>query len=338
MMETAPGLRSRLPLKLDAFGAVDIGRKRKHNEDAVLLRPDLQLYVLADGAGGHNAGNVASALATTSVANFFEETEESFKALPLIDQFGLSVGERRLVAAVQRANRDIIDISKTSNKHKGMGSTVVALSISAAHGIAHVAHVGDSPCYRIRGGELEQLTVDHSLLNDVLETRPDVDDVSLARLPRHVVTRALGMEARVRVSVRSHNVLTGDRYLLCSDGLTNELEDDQIAEVLRLQKPAEAQVRLLLDLALESGAEDNLAALVLACEVSPAASPSSWPKRRTSQRPPMITLVDSAEGDGPDTGPEIVIVGVENLPDVVPPGSANQELLEALQAIRFAKG
>jgi serine/threonine protein phosphatase PrpC len=331
--------RSRLPLKLDAYGSVDIGRRRKHNEDAVLLRPDLLVYVLADGAGGHNAGNVASALATTSVANFFETTEAAMAGAPDVDRFGLSKGERRLAAAIQRANRDIVDISKTSNKHKGMGTTIVAISVTVDHGVMHVAHVGDSRCYRWRAGELEQLTYDHSLINDVLETRPEVDDMALERLPPNVVTRALGMEDRVRVSVRSFRMLTGDRYLLCSDGLTDELDDDQLAEVLKLEKPAEDVVHLLIDMANQSGGEDNIGALVIRCEVAPSSPSSSWPRRRTSvhPRPEMTTLIDAAEGDARDADPEIVIVGVEHAPDVVPAGSANRELLDALEALKFAK-
>lgn len=338
MSETSAS-RSRLPLKLDAFGAADIGRRRRHNEDSILLRPDLHLYVLADGAGGHNAGNVASALATTSVANFFEATEQSLEGQPDVDRFGLSTGERRIAAAIQRANRDIVEISKTSNKHKGMGTTVVALSVSPGHGVIHVAHVGDSRCYRWRAGELEQLTYDHSLINDVLETRPEVDDASLDRLPRNVVTRALGMEERVRVSVRSHRMLTGDCYLLCSDGLTDELDDDQIAEVLKLDKPAEELVRLLIGMANESGGADNIGALVVSCQVAPGGPSSSWPRRRTSvhPRPEMTTLVDSAEGDARGVAPEIVIVGVEQVANVVPAGSGNQELLDALEALKFAK-
>ncbi len=332
--------RARVPLRVDVFGAADIGKRRTHNEDTVLLRPDLLLYVLADGAGGHNAGNVASAVATTSVANFFESTEAQFRERPELDDFGLSKGERRLAMAIQRANHEIVEISKTSNKHKGMGTTIVAVSISPNFGVLHIAHVGDSRCYRWRAGELEQITVDHSLVNDVLETRPDIDDASLARLPRNVVTRALGMEERVRVAVRSCRMLTGDKYLLCSDGLTDELDDDQLADVLRLDKPPEELVKVLIDMANASGGEDNVSAILLTCAMAPSTSASSWPRRRTSvhPRPDMTTVVDAREqsASGPDD-PEIVILGMQSLPDIVPGGSANAELLEALEALRFAK-
>src|SRR3984957_14393686 len=180
-----------------AAGASDIG-EREHNEDHVLLRPELGLLLLADGAGGHNAGNVASALATTTVANVFETSATSLADRPEIDAFGLWTTARRLATAIQRANAEVIDVAKKTKKYQGMGTTLVAAAFSEDGTYVHVAHVGDSRCYRLRGGMLGLLTHDHSLLNDVLETHPDADDALLARMPRHVVTRALGMEESVR--------------------------------------------------------------------------------------------------------------------------------------------
>src|ERR1700690_2790035 len=133
-----------LPLKLTAAGATDIGRVRRHNEDAILLRPDLSLFILADGAGGHNAGNVARALATTAIANFFESTGHARDGAeePDLDAFGLAIAARRLAASLQKANEDILDIAKTSNKLRGMGTTAVAVSCFPNTGMIHIAHVG----------------------------------------------------------------------------------------------------------------------------------------------------------------------------------------------------
>jgi hypothetical protein len=139
-----------LALTIRAAGATDIGRVRKHNEDTVLLRDDLQLYIVADGAGGHNAGNVASALATTAIANFFENTQKDVDSIPEYDEFGFSTGARRLARAIQRANRDIIEIAKSSMRHRGMGTTVVAAWARPELGVIHLGHVGDSRCYRHR--------------------------------------------------------------------------------------------------------------------------------------------------------------------------------------------
>src|SRR5262249_16615430 len=128
------------PLRLTAAGATDIGRRRKHNEDAVLLRPDLNLYLLADGAGGHNAGNLASALAVTSIANSCEAAVESAGPHDKmeVDDFGLWVQARRLAVAVQKANRDIVEIAKTAKERKGMGSTIVAALFAPASAMLHL--------------------------------------------------------------------------------------------------------------------------------------------------------------------------------------------------------
>src|SRR5579872_6930749 len=141
----------------EGAGATDIGQ-REHNEDQILLRPELGLFLLADGAGGHNAGNVASALATTTVANVFETSATMLIDHPEIDSFGLWTVARRLSAAIHRANAEIIEIAKKSAKYQGMGTTLVAIAFSPDGDVVHVAHVGDSRCYRLRNGEIEALT------------------------------------------------------------------------------------------------------------------------------------------------------------------------------------
>jgi protein phosphatase len=304
-----------------AAGATDIGQ-RKHNEDHVLVRPELGLFLLADGAGGHNAGNVASALATTTVANVFETSAASLADRPEIDAFGLSTTARRLSAAIHRANAEIIDIAKRSERYHGMGTTLVALAVSPDADAVHVAHVGDSRCYRWRAGELEALTVDHSLMNDVLELEPNADDALLANAPRHVVTRALGMEERLRVSVRSLRARAGDVCLLCSDGLTGALDDDAIAEILSEPRTPDEHVRALLQKALDAGAQDNVGAVVVVFRDT-ASSP---PRRRSSLRPPAPHMPPPRPPFG--SAPEIIIVGVET--HVVPAESADATLLDAV--------
>ena len=307
-----------------AAGATDIGQ-RDHNEDHVLVRPELGLFLLADGAGGHNAGNVASAIATTTVANVFESSATALAGRPEIDDLGLWTVARRLAAAVRRANSEIIEIAKKTAKYHGMGTTIAALAFSPDGDVVHVAHVGDSRCYRLRGGLLEPLTVDHSLVVDVLETFPDADDSLLARVPRHVVTRALGMEESVRVSTRSLRVVPGDVYLLCSDGLTDVLDDWRIEEILCEDVSVENHVRALIDASLRGGGQDNIAAVVVACHETDVR-----PLRRPSVRPPEPLPVMR---DPMSSAPEIIIVGVET--HVVPTESASASLLDALG--RFAR-
>jgi len=312
-----------------AAGGTDIGQ-REHNEDHVLLRPELGLYVLADGAGGHNAGNIASALATTTVANLFETTASSLIKRPEVDQFGLWTIARRLSAAIHSANAEIIDISKRAKKYHGMGSTVVALAFSPEGDMVHVAHVGDSRCYRMRHGILERMTTDHSLMVDVLETHPDADDALVERMPQNIITRALGMEESIRVPVRSLRAYDGDVYLLCSDGLSGALSDEQIEEILQRPGVPSDHVRALIDAALAAGAHDNIATIVLRCRETEVP-----PQRRASNRPPgqLVDAPPSTHRVPLASAPEIIIVGVET--HVVPANSANANLLDALG--RFAR-
>jgi protein phosphatase len=334
---------SKSPLRVQAAGDSEKG-SREHNEDTVMLRPDLSLYLLADGAGGHNAGNIASALAVTTVAHYFEETADEAAILPEYDELGLSTSARRLATAIQHANRAIIDVAKTSQRYRGMGTTLVAVFPEPARSVVHVGHVGDSRCYRVRNGHIEQLTHDHTLINDVLALRPDMPDEQLARMPRNVITRALGMSKAVRVSVRSYELLAGDHLVLCSDGLSDEIDDAQIVEVLGLAKTPEEQVHLLLNLANEGGADDNIAVAILACDLAPGAT--SLPKRKSSRpRPirrrtaPVHLETPAAEARpvyGDEEYPEIIIVGESITEDsspsihIVPAESASADILHAI--------
>jgi len=298
----AEGTRSWLPLEISASFALDIGKGRAHNEDTVLMRPDLSLYVLADGAGGHNAGNVASAIATSSIANYCERFAQ--EPLGEIDPFGTPRALRRLATALHKANKDVIDIARSSNKLKGMGSTVVATIFDAQSGMLHVAHVGDSRLYRLRDDVLEQLTVDHSLYNDALEMRPDVGDAVLMKMPRNVVTRALGMDESIRAAARTHRMFSGDRYLVCSDGLSDALSDEDIQRVLSPWDKPENLTKGLISAALAANAADNIAVIVIACELAQGAQA---PEKPASIRPPP-----PAQGSS-DSAPEIIILDVQEL-------------------------
>ena len=329
-----PVLRERL--RIAAAGITDIGRGRKHNEDTVLVRRDLELYIVCDGAGGHNAGNVASALATTSIANAFETSADQLHDRPDVDNFGLFVDARRLASAIHKANTDVVEIAKGSQKFRGMGTTVVAVAPSLGSGVIHVAHVGDSRCYRWRLGQMEQLTHDHSLLNDVLERWPDTDDAALAKLPRNVVTRALGMEEAVRVSVRSYDLLDGDRYLLCSDGLTDTLDMDTMGRLVGDNKTPEQLVKRLIDSGNMAGAKDNLAALILICDLGPGGAKGSTkmrPARRRLATRSEEEIRAEMERSRETSEPEIIIIEVEESPTIVPASSSNEEWLETLDTL-----
>ncbi len=309
-------------LKLRAAGLTDIGR-RPTNEDVVLVRSDLGLYAVADGAGGHRSGEVASALAARSLSNYFGATVKQTHAQPEFDRFGIPQGARRLSSAILKANQDVIEVARGSSLHKGMGATVVAACFSPRSGLMHVGHAGDSRCYRMRSGHLELLTQDHSLLTDVLEQRPDLDDTVLARLPKNIVTRALGLDPKLRISLRSYPVVGGDRYLLCSDGLSGPVEAPAIAAALQEATSLEAICKKLVELAKHSTGNDNIAALVIECTEGPDAD---------SVPPPPAGVLRMAREADARADPELLILGIEEL-DSFDSSSASDDLIHALEAL-----
>ena len=323
--------------EVDAASEKNIG-SRSYDEDGVLVRPDLGLFAVADGAGGENAGNVASSIALAGIARHFETTREAMATAPVFDVLGLPTLARRLSSGFQAANREVLDVAKSGSRYRGMGTTMVAVFPAPQHGLVHVAHVGDSRCYRMRQGRLELLTMDHSLANEVLELRPDLPEADSARLPRNVITRALGMSEALRVTVRTLDLAPLDRFVLSSDGLTDVLSDDEIAEVLSTTVRAGETAKALLARALAAPADDNVAVVVV--RVDAYQGVSAVPKRHATRPPPAprrasrppprsdddaeIIMVDE-EAEGSD--PEIV---------VVPANAGRSELLSAVKG-RFPR-
>jgi serine/threonine protein phosphatase PrpC len=306
-----PGPNTALTLK--AAGRTDIGKRRQHNEDVVLVREDLGLFVVADGAGGHNAGEVASALAARSMENYFGATIRATHEAPEFNRLGMPNGARRLSSAVHKANRDVVEIARTSPKHRGMGTTVVAACFSPRSGLMHVAHVGDSRCYRMRDGDFELLTQDHSLLTDLL-----------ARLPKNIVTRAIGLDGQLRVSIRSFSVVEGDRYLLCSDGLSGPIPAVEIAAVLHQTEPPDVIADLLIALGNERGGPDNIAALIIDCQ---GGHKTALPADSVPPPPPEVLAMVA---DAMSSEPELLILGIQDL-DVADAVSASDDLLKAIE-------
>ncbi len=261
MSKTQPGRA----IRIEAAGLTDVGRQRRHNEDNVLVSPKVGLFVVADGMGGHSTGHVASALAASSMQTFFDATETGPLPPPAPpDDVNLPHGAARLVQGVRKANRDVYEVSSTRKENRGMGSTIVAIHFDGAD--LHVAHVGDSRCYRIRDENIEQITRDHSLINDALALKPDLTQEELARLPKNVITRALGMKDAVKVDVQSVHVEPEDIFLLCSDGLTGMINNEQILEVFSLTSDLDEACELLIAMANEAGGTDNISALLVRAE------------------------------------------------------------------------
>jgi PPM family protein phosphatase len=255
--------------------------------------------------------------------NYFGATIRATYEAPEFNRLGTPNGARRLSSAVHKANRDVVEIAKTSPKHRGMGTTVVATCFSPRSGLMHVAHVGDSRCYRMRDGDFELLTQDHSLLTDVLEQRPELDDDMLARLPKNIVTRAIGLDGQLRVSIRSFSVVEGDRYLLCSDGLSGPVPAVELAEVLALaETPSQIAERLIVR-ANEKGGPDNVAALIIDCR---GGHKSALPADSVPPPPPEVMAMFNEES----SEPELLILGIQDL-DVADAVSASDDLLKAIE-------
>jgi len=246
-----------------ASGLTHVGLQRDHNEDSFAVLSEYDLYIVADGMGGHRAGDVASRLATESVAEFFRTTAQEDVTWPFHFDTSLSEEENRLLAGIRVANRQIFERSVRSRECAGMGTTIVGALFSKSKKRLYVGHVGDSRAYRVRAGQIQLLTRDHSLLNDYLMAMPELTEEQRAELPRNVITRALGMQDHVVVDLMNDDPQVGDVYLLCSDGLSGMMSDEQILSVVTSAQDTSEICRRLIAKANENGGEDNITALVI---------------------------------------------------------------------------
>ncbi|HSC88193.1 MAG TPA: PP2C family serine/threonine-protein phosphatase [Polyangiaceae bacterium] len=253
-------------LVLSAYDLTDEGPARSFNEDATLVRDDLGLFAVADGAGGKGKGDVASALALRSLENYVGATVRAAFESPDHDLLGNAEQARRLSRAVHRAHKNLREAQVGSAERAGMAATLTALLVGPRTGEVHLAHVGDSRCYRLRHGRLEQLSDDHSVARDVLERRPELDADVLSRLPKNAVVRALGMHQELRVTMRSFLLAPGDRFLLCTDGLSSVVPFQRLWRVLREADPPSVVASELLSHALAAEGRDNVALVVIDVE------------------------------------------------------------------------
>jgi PPM family protein phosphatase len=234
--------------RLVAAGATDVGKVRKSNEDAFLLRDSV--FAVADGMGGHLAGEVASATALKPIealeGRVFREPNEAIEALRL---------------AVVDANHTVCDLAEHEPAYRGMGTTLTAALVEGRR--LHIAHVGDSRAYLLRDGRLSQLTDDHTLVQHLVDEGQITREEAARHPQRSIITRAIGVAPQVEVDSLSLELQRGDQLLLCSDGLTGAVEDEDIAAVLRDVEDPDAVVELLVSLANASGGHDNITVLLL---------------------------------------------------------------------------
>ena len=247
--------------KIDFAELTDTGRVREHNEDAIGSVPNIGLMVLADGMGGYNAGEVASGMAVQIVTELASEAAAREELDDIDPHSGLMRQSIILRDAIYRSNKIIFQTAQSQTHCEGMGTTIVACMFYDNK--VSVAHVGDSRAYRSRGGQFEQVTLDHSLLQELVDRGFYSQEEAQRSTNRNYVTRALGVEPTVEVEVHEHDVLPDDIYLLCSDGLPDMVEDDDIhLTISTFNASLDVVGQQLIDLANDHGGRDNVSVML----------------------------------------------------------------------------
>lgn len=265
---------------LEMVARSDPGMIRSHNEDAVFADAGLGVSILADGMGGYNAGEVASGMATTRLAEDIARVivSEAERKRSLSDPLEV---EHHIFNEIAAANSAIFNASQSCSQYTGMGTTLVMAWFY--NNRISVAHVGDSRLYRLRGKQFEQLTRDHSLLQEQLDNGIITAEQARYAENRNLVTRALGVDPEVEVEVKDYDVRQGDIFLLCSDGLNDMIEDDEIGlalETLGSNLPLAAEH--LVHMANDNGGRDNVS-VILVKVLGDYASPKGWWQRLLSR-------------------------------------------------------
>ncbi|HEX2659431.1 MAG TPA: Stp1/IreP family PP2C-type Ser/Thr phosphatase [Polyangia bacterium] len=251
-------------MKIRYAAKTDVGMKRTHNEDYFSLIEQDQLFLVADGMGGHASGEVASKMAAETMQEFFTRSQDDDVTWPYKMDRQLSFVENRLVVGVKMANQRIYEAALKDLRLKGMGTTIVGGQIVGDK--LYIAHVGDSRCYRIRDGKIQQMTRDHSLLEDYKDAKPGMSEEEQRKFPhKNVITRALGMRDTVQVDLHAQDIVPGDTYIFCSDGLSGMIDDDAILKVVVANPDLEVAVSALVEAANQAGGTDNVTVLALQC-------------------------------------------------------------------------
>ncbi len=250
-------LRSRVKL----VGETDIGKVREHNEDTIAFDPEIGLLVVADGMGGYNAGEVASGIAVKTIVNLVHESVEREDQRINDPATGMSRSSIILRDAIHRANKIIYQTARTQPQCEGMGTTVVS-ALFFDNKIA-VAHVGDSRLYRLRSDKFEQVTMDHSLLQELVDRGFYSAEEAQRAANKNYVTRALGVEPNVEVEMQEVPVQKGDFYILCSDGLSDMVEDDDIhLTISTFGANLDTVAKQLIQLSNDNGGRDNISVVM----------------------------------------------------------------------------
>lgn len=249
-------------MKLKFFGATDVGRRRKNNEDYFGIFEAHQLFVVADGMGGHAAGEVASSTAVQALAEFVALTaKETDITWPWGVDPSLSLVANRLKTAVRFGNQKVLDLSLTQADYEGMATTIVGVLFEET--TAHIAHVGDSRLYLVNASGIKQVTTDHSWVLEQVALGVLTNDQARSHPLRNVVTRAIGAAPDLNVDVVAHPMAPGDTLLLCSDGLSGMVLDADLGKIVAANPDPKKAADLLIAEANAHGGEDNITVLIV---------------------------------------------------------------------------
>jgi serine/threonine protein phosphatase PrpC len=244
---------------ISACGKTDTGLKRRRNEDSYAVELDYGLFIVADGMGGHAAGDMASSMAVNIVGDFIKKAlSDSEMTWPFGLDRSVPIEINAISSGIRLANRYIF------NDSKDMGTTMVVLLVKGDK--AAICHVGDSRLYRIRYNTIEQITEDHSLAADAIKKGTITKEEARNYYLRHVVTMAIGMNADIRCDCRVEIVRSEDMFLLCSDGLSSMLEDSEILSITTKENSIEQGCEKLVRMANEKGGDDNITAILVRCK------------------------------------------------------------------------
>ena len=260
-------------MSFEFFSATDTGRARNNNEDSVAVDEASALIVLADGMGGYNAGEVASGMATafikTELGRWLQEASASASDTDV---------RRAMDICVDNANRAIFNAANSNPQYAGMGTTLVVGVYR--DGRLLMGHVGDSRGYRLRAGRLQQITHDHSLLQEQIDAGLITAEQAAFSANKNLVTRAVGVEDTVLLETHLHDLMPGDVYLLCSDGLSDMLDDESISQLLQGHDSLEEAGGALIDAANDAGGKDNISVILARVRSTSGPTRSWWPFRR----------------------------------------------------------
>ena len=246
-------------ITVESAGLTDTGRKRKANEDSFIIDEDLGLYVVADGMGGHAAGEVASRIAAETILGYISNVSSNKNPEELPDsRRRLSKQANRLLAGIHLANQSVYDLARGNPQYAGMGTTISAVFLTDFTFI--VANVGDSPVFLIRDEQIQMVSTLHTVASVALAANPDGEPLNEEF--KHMLTQAVGTKTHVAPDTVEQKCLAGDTLVLCSDGLTDMVPEETIRDTVRSDKPA-AACKKLVDLANEKGGLDNITVIVI---------------------------------------------------------------------------